>query len=87
MLRRGSFGREVGGGKRFSVAKLLLLLWWGFDFAAVFMFFCTEILRRERKVLCMGRGAGFEIGTRLFFGSLLKRLRGGRLLFPLRRKK
>jgi hypothetical protein len=29
----------------------------------------------------------FGIGILLFFGSLLKRLRGGRLLFPLRRKK
>jgi hypothetical protein len=48
-------------------------------------FFVTEISRRERKVLCLVRVAGFEIGTQLLFGSLLERLRGGRLLFPLRR--
>jgi uncharacterized membrane protein YgdD (TMEM256/DUF423 family) len=58
-----------------------------FGFVAVQVFFATQILRRERKVLCSTRGAVFEIGTLLFFGSLQKRLRGGRLLFPLRRKK
>jgi hypothetical protein len=39
-----------------------------------------------KSSLCAA-GAEFEIGTRLLFGSLLERLRGGRLLFPLRRKK
>jgi hypothetical protein len=50
-------------------------------------FFLRESYWRERKVLCAAQVAMFEIGARLFFGSLLGRLRGGRLLFPLRRKK
>jgi hypothetical protein len=76
----------MGGNEVFSV-------WggWGLcdclEFAAAVVFFATENWMRERKVLCSGRGAVFEIGTLLRFVSLLERLRGGRLLFPLRRKK
>jgi hypothetical protein len=56
-------------------------------FAASVVFFATENWRRERKVLCWAQVAVFRIGTQLLFGSQQKRLRGGRLLFPLRRKK
>jgi hypothetical protein len=45
------------------------------------VFFATRIYRRERKVLCLVRGAVFEIGTLLRFGSLLERLRGGGYFF------
>jgi hypothetical protein len=56
-----------------------------FVLAARWEFFVTENWRREQKVLCAARGAVFGIETRLFFGSQQERLRGGRLLFPLRR--
>jgi hypothetical protein len=58
-----------------------------FGLAAVWVFFATEIYRRERKVLCLGRGAEFGIGAKLSLFAKQERLRGGRLLFPLRRKK
>jgi hypothetical protein len=38
-----------------------LLLGGCFGFAAWFVFFETQILRRERKVLCAARGAMFGI--------------------------
>jgi hypothetical protein len=44
-------------------------------------------LEAGTKSSLFGAGAEFGIGTRLLFFSKQKRLRGGRLLFPLRRKK
>jgi hypothetical protein len=56
-------------------------------FAARVGVLCYAKLAAGTKSSLFGAGAEFGIGTRLLFGSLLERLRGGRLLFPVRRKK
>jgi hypothetical protein len=51
------------------------------------VFFDTQNWRQERKVLCAAQISVFVIEIQLLFVAKLERLRGGRLLFPLRRKK
>ncbi|MDR1821292.1 MAG: hypothetical protein LBQ91_02530, partial [Oscillospiraceae bacterium] len=65
------------GGKGAGVGWLL----WGCGGVGVLL---DRKLTAGTKSSLFGAGTVFGIGILLLFGSLLERLRGGRLLFPLR---
>jgi hypothetical protein len=79
-------GRIMGFGWRYCRAEVLVPPGLLCTCGVVGVLLSTKLTAGTESSL-FGAGAVFGLGTRLLFMAKQKRLRGGRLLFPLRRKK